>query len=121
MAFRTPVFNLTCNLWRNAPALPPAGPPDLVLSCQLAWDGTGRFLLLPRAAATVPIHFMQLRLPFRTDVRGLSQTPTPDTVEVPAGTGRYYQVHRVDDVARGFANEYRCALISEISFPLTLP
>jgi hypothetical protein len=33
-----------------------------------------------------------------------------DTVEVPAGSGRYYAILAVDDVARGFENEYRLAL-----------
>jgi hypothetical protein len=33
-----------------------------------------------------------------------------DYVEVPAGTGRWYQVVAVDDVAKGFTNEYRMAV-----------
>ena len=39
---------------------------------------------------------------------------SPDVVEVPSGSGRWYQVNLVDDVVKGFTNEYRIATIVKI-------
>lgn len=56
---------------------------------------------------------MQLLLPKRTDIRAGAQSANgeQDIVEVPGETGRFYLVMGVDDVGRGFSNEYRCAFI----------
>lgn len=57
---------------------------------------------------------MALLVPRGSDIRpGLGFWGTPDTVECPAGSGRYYDVLCVDDVARGFANEYRLASLKQ--------
>jgi len=55
-----------------------------------------------------------LRLPAGTDIRCKWQAGTglPDQVEVPQGSGVFYLVSDVADVAKGFPNEYRSALIS---------
>jgi len=53
-----------------------------------------------------------LLLPPLTDVRDASQgIPDQDLVEVPKGSGRWYGVNVVDDVAKGFSNEYRIAAL----------
>lgn len=48
--------------------------------------------------------------PKLTDVRGQAGGITPDSIEVPSGSGRYYTVEWVDDVGKGYLNEYRVAL-----------
>jgi len=58
---------------------------------------------------------MSLLLDAGTDVRDLSCSAVQDVVEVPAGSGRWYQVYNVDDIGRGFPNEHRCAVIFKIS------
>jgi hypothetical protein len=57
-----------------------------------------------------------LLLPAGTDIRDLAcgLSYPYDIVEVPAGSGRWYAVGIVDDVAKGFANEYRMAFLSKI-------
>jgi hypothetical protein len=56
-----------------------------------------------------------LKVPKLTNIHYL-RTVVPfigsDTVEVPAGTGNWYQVTFVTDVGRGFPNEYRLALLA---------
>lgn len=48
-------------------------------------------------------------------------TPIP-IVEVPQGTGRYYMVVWVDDVGKGFVNEYRQAQIQKMRpWPIPIP
>jgi hypothetical protein len=54
---------------------------------------------------------MELLLPKLTDIRAGWNGAAPDMVEVPAGSRRFYYVWWVDDVAKGFANEYRIAQI----------
>lgn len=122
MAFRVPTFNLAVNIWNVLVALPPVPAPDVITVGQLAWDSVGGRMFLPRAAATRPTHSLALRLPFGTDVRYATMTGGVDsTVEVPAGSGRYYVVYVVDDVAKGFANEYRVAMVSPVAAPSPLP
>jgi hypothetical protein len=54
---------------------------------------------------------MTLLLPPGSDIRdGLTSTGY-DAVEVPSGSGRYYTVIFVDDVGKGFPNEYRMAFL----------
>lgn len=56
-----------------------------------------------------------LLLPLGTDVRDGANASGQDIVECPAGTGRWYQVTAVDDVGKGFSNEYRLAALCKIS------
>ena len=58
---------------------------------------------------------MQLLLPKLTDVRAGWNGGSPDLVEVPTGTHRFYLVGYVDDVAKGYANEYRIAIVAYLS------
>jgi hypothetical protein len=67
-----------------------------------------------------------LLLPALTDVRSAVQGVENDVIEVPAGSGRWYNVAGVDDVGKGFDNEYRIVSLRQIShfrdwIPLGIP
>lgn len=116
MGYTLPTFNVLCNIWRGpghvgAPALSPV--------CQLGYPGRGPFQVIPGTLPTGQIPWF-LRLPARTDIRDAGVVGGGDTVECPAGTGRFYRVQWADDVARGFTNEYRLAFIYKI-YPWPLP
>jgi hypothetical protein len=64
---------------------------------------------------------MNLLVPALTDVRGPQDPVGPDMVEVPAGSGRWYQVVFVDDIAKGFSNEHRTASIFALYASWTPP
>jgi len=113
MAFTIPQFPLTVNIWHDGPVFFPVGPPDLIVMGNLAW---GRRVAVPSTGGTgslgVPLFTMTLLVPKLTDIRGrLSTVAGADVVEVPAGSGRYYEVIYVDDLGKGFANEHRGALL----------
>jgi len=112
--FVPPTFDLSCNIWRNASLL--TAPPDLVSPCQLrlvkdSFAGVGG----------VNAGTMLLCLPKGTDVRPQGSTSFHDQIEAPAGTGRFYNCLAVDDVGKGFPNEYRVALIQPVYSLWTLP
>ncbi len=117
MAFTVPTFNLTCDIYD--------GPYDsrvLRLSavpCNLAMgrrvqldfhDPTGFGFGAGTAALLVPA---------LTDIRDVAQlspmTNPYDIVEVDPGSGRWYVVNSVDDVGKGFPNEYRFAFLAKLS------
>ena len=63
-----------------------------------------------------PTGQMWLLLPALTDIRSVVTFPGGggskcDIVECPLGSGRFYLVISVDDVGKGFGNEFRCAAI----------
>jgi hypothetical protein len=58
-----------------------------------------------------------LYLPAGTDIRLPHVGGNGDIVEVPSGSGLYWAVQAVGDVAKGFSNEYRAAAL--LSFNLT--
>lgn len=108
MPFRIPQLNITCNVYHvMAPlVIPPLNPPDIAaLPCQLR--------MARMVAGLVEMAGeMHLLVSKGTDLRDYqSFTGDADVVECPAGTGRFYVVTHVDDVAKGFANEYRAASI----------
>jgi len=107
MAFSLPNFNLLCDVYTGpwlAKVLRISDVP-----CNLA---LGRRVQQPGATFTT-FEFgaaaPSVLLPPRTDVRDFSCVTGYDVLEVPKGTGRWYAVMQVDDVGRGFANEYRIA------------
>lgn len=104
MAFRIPTFPLVVNIWRT-PAIPPVGPPAVITVGNLS---PGRRTL---GFGVGPSLVMELLLPAGTDIQCAANSVVPDAVEVPGGSGRFYKVFGVDDVAKGFANQYRLALI----------
>jgi len=115
MPFTIPVFNLTVNIYRNA-TWPPPVTPDIVTVGNLAYGRTrpDYFTWSRSASDTIleSVGLMRLMLPAGTDIRFYLNSTDFDRVEVPAGSGRYYAVRHVDDVGKGFANEFRIAIVS---------
>jgi hypothetical protein len=108
MAFRLPTFNLSVNLW-TAPD-PVTGTPTRAFMANLARGERDTFWNYPLYVGYYGMRvFMQLLCPKGTDIYPNDPGAPADLVEVPAGSGRYYQVAMVDDVGKGFANEYRIA------------
>lgn len=122
MAFRLPTFNVNVNIWRGTNAV--TNPPDVTALGNLS---PGRFTtIFSEASASAPVSSfvtdMLLRLPPLTDIRdGILGTTGRDNCEVPAGSGRFYAVIYVDDVAKGFTNEHRYAMIAKGSRPWPEP
>ena len=120
MAFRLPAMPLFANIFVGH-VTPPLLP--LVLrvnvACQLRYLKTAAIVATafgPQASSIL------LLVPPGTDIRMTGPGTFGDIVEVPAGTGRYYRVFGVDDVAKGFANTYRAAvLVSMNGVPGTWP
>jgi len=116
MTFVLPTFNLSVNIFDGGPPYPPVTP-RLTVMGNLAFSRRGarssnfwdqnEWGLLP-----------YLLVPALTDIRDTSWVGALsvgfDVVEVPAGTGRWYQVTSVEDIGKGFANEHRCALLTKI-------
>lgn len=114
MAFRVPNFNLDVNLWRYPDVW--TDPPSLQFKANLArGERDYRGPQYP-TSGTLMVSEMMLLCPAGTDIRFEFGPPNdPDLVEVPAGSGRYYQVVVVDDCAKGFANEYRFAVLWQLT------
>lgn len=113
MAFTVPTFNLAVDIYNG---------PWLTMSLRLSVMGNltpGRRVQQQFLTDFVPEGLvgtleMGLLLPAGTDVRDAFQGFPPDVFEVPAGSGRWYQLTCWDDVAKGFANEYRFVVLSKI-------
>jgi hypothetical protein len=117
MAFTLPTFNLFCNV--STQGLYPTVRASFV--CNLAY---GRRVNVASTGGTlvigVPLVTMSLLLPPLVDVRGPLSTTGADVIEVPAGSGRTYQVAFVDDIGKGFTNEHRVAILEQRSQPTPL-
>jgi hypothetical protein len=109
MAKKIPLFPMTANVWRNASAIP--GPPDLVVQCQLHVPTAGRAAYGSTPTLIAGTLFRSIYVPKGTDLRPIWPSSLPDVIECPAGTGRFYHVWDLDDVAKGFPNEFRCASV----------
>jgi len=119
MSFRIPTFNLLCNIWHGG-GIPPAGMPDISdVPCQLAWDRIGS--TMTGGTSLAAFHCMLIRVAKGTDLRGKISSSGTDVVECPAGSGRYYAIGWVDDVAKGFANEFRQGIGILTQCPTPLP
>ena len=119
MPFQLPTMNITCDVWTGT--TPPPGAPRLTgIACQLRAAGKQSTGQDPANAWSF---LWALLVPKLTDLRDSANTPSgSDIVEVPAGTGRFYTVQYVDDVARGFTNEYRVAfLLKRAPWPTPTP
>jgi hypothetical protein len=107
MAYTIPVMVLQCNIGFN---LSSGATPRLSdVACNLM---RGRSIPVVRSGTTLlsSNESMHIALPKLTDVRGPQDMGgDPDQIECPAGTGRFYNVWFVDDVGKGFPNEYRIA------------
>jgi hypothetical protein len=117
--FRLPSFNLTCDIFDHA--LPPPNAPRIAGQiCQLRAPGKQTVLQVQYFGVYLPC--WELLLPAQVDIRDLFTSTSFDFVTVPAGTARLYQVEWVDDVARGFSNEYRIAYVYKVAnWPHPIP
>ena len=115
MAFNPPTFNLTCDIYTvvstSVKTLRLSSACNLALGKRINWPwsasaGYGSFQGYTPA----------LLLPALTDIRDQFCDPgvSGDIVEVPAGSGRWYMCQGVDDVGKGFTNEYRIATLLKI-------
>jgi hypothetical protein len=108
MAFSVPDFNTDCDIYTgpwNTRVLRIAGQ-----ECNLQY---GR---RPASHADFPVSnefsvCMNLLLPAGTDIRSTVCGYIADSVECPAGSGRWYFVANVDDVGKSYPNEFRVALL----------
>lgn len=120
MPFVVPQMPLVVNIWRNGN--PTANPPDVITVGNLT---PGKRVTSPPSGTKAipgPQLLMMVLLPPRTDVRGNEAVGGPDTVEIPGGTSRFYEVQTVDDIGRGFANEHRFAtLLASGTWPSPVP
>jgi hypothetical protein len=115
MPFTLPTFNLTCHIftWVNPPG--PTAPPRSSPACNLQFARRLNEGQPTEISWGFPPGVMYLLLGAGTDIRsvccypGVNQT---DIVECPSGSGRIYLVQSVDDVGKGFTNEYRCAIVT---------
>jgi hypothetical protein len=123
MAFTVPDFNLTVSLWTGPwPYGPLSRRGDIMGNLTL-----GRRIQTMFSIGS-PTHGLQgysfLLVPAGTDIRDSASASGYDIVEVPQGTNRFYVVAFVDDVAKGFSNEYRqcslvkaAAIVDSVEFP----
>lgn len=122
MPFAVPQMPLEANWWRHQDALPPTTDPVGTTDANLAW---GRRTANPSTGGTgfigVPLFTMTLLVPADTDIRDRLSPDGSDTIECPAGSGRYYEAVYVDDLGKGFANEHRGVLLLALARPYPLP
>lgn len=112
MSFSVPTFNLNVNIWRNSSG--PPNPPDVTSVCNLAY---GRRVSMAQGIEGAPPNLlMSLLLPPGADVQSAICSGSADWVEVPAGSGRIYEVLDVDDIGKGFSNEHRIAILLASTF-----
>ncbi len=112
MAFTLPDFNLTCDIY-TGPWLTKVL--RVSSSCNLAIGRRVSYFSTDWGAGAPATHGLPtLLFPPGTDVRDGSCNGVQDVVEVPSGSGRWYQVLGVDDSGKGFSNEHRWAHVSKI-------
>lgn len=110
MAYTVPNFPITVKVW-HAVAVPPVGAPAFTVMGNLT-PGV-RTLALTAAAVAGEMFCL---LPKLTDIR------IADVAEIPGGTTRYYSVIFVDDIAKGFSNEHRFAVLRQAApWPIPTP
>ncbi len=111
MAYRLPTFNLMCAVWRFGNAT--TNPPDAFTTGNLCFGRRGYpgdSNLLPADPTKMPCGY--LLLPKGADVIGdVDSSGSPDTVEIPVGSGAFWTVHWVHPIALGFDNEHARAIV----------
>ncbi len=111
MSFNPPTFNLLANVWRVNGTVGAYGAPDLTVMCNLSQGRRTMLGLIPAAGHPAPWIFNELLVPKLTDIRALWNGVVEDLIECPAGSKRFYGVEQVDDVGKGFPNEYRLVIM----------
>jgi hypothetical protein len=107
-----PTYNTDTNIWHAG--TPISGPPDIFLKCNLS---PGRLVgvdTFPGAQHPPRGGLMWLRLPNGTDIRDDAATNGADTVECPAGSGKFYTSIWVDDIGTDFPNMHRFAALAKL-------
>lgn len=118
MAFVLPTFNLNVNVWRHV-SLPHSDPPAVTCMGQLRGPSQTSATVNPTDGLAAGNYLL---VPKLTDIRDASTPSNSDYVEVPAGSGRFYQVLNVDDIAKGFTNEHRYVIITKLlPWPQPIP
>lgn len=130
MPYTLPDFNLSCRIYTYVAPPGPLTVIRVVEDCNLQFS---RRINSPYPGNYASVQGfsggMWLLLPPLTDIRppvcyGIG-VPESDLVEVPAASGRYYYVAAVDDVGKGFANEFRCANLAPTAeygnWPVPIP
>ena len=112
MAFTEPNYNLVAGVYRGPWATKTLS--DSAMPCNLAYSRRSSKAEVSENADSFAM-LMSLLVPAGSDLRDLSCAAVQDVVEVPEGSGRWYQVCNVDDIGKGFPNEHRCAMLFKIS------
>lgn len=120
MAFTIPLFPLSVRIWSNG-INPILNPPRVNTFGNLAYGKRVMTQYWDWSASGLPGAFSLLLLPAFVDVRDVLSPGGFDTVEVVAGSGRFYLVDLVDDLGKGFANEHRFALMHKTDLYGTWP
>jgi hypothetical protein len=112
MSFSVPAFPLLCDIytgpWLTRVLRVSAVPCNLGLGKRTLFYADDFY-------AAGSLVSTQLLLPAGTDVRSGLIAPANDMVEVPQGSNRWYQVQGVEDAGKGFGNEHRVAILSQVS------
>ena len=129
MAYTLPTFNITCDIctW-----VAPPGPLVIraTVACNLQFSRRVSLPFQYSVDVGDPAGQMWLLLPKLTDIRSVLTFPIGggskcDLVVAPSGSGRIYLVVTVDDVGKGFGNEFRCASLNATnlygSWPTPIP
>jgi len=113
MAFTPPTFNLVADIYEvtssTTKVLRLSSPCNLAMGRRPAyvWLGASSYSVFQGLTPA-------LLLPALTDIRDQFQGGNDDIVECPQGSGRWYCVSGVEDVGKGFSNEYRVATMQKI-------
>jgi hypothetical protein len=112
MAYSVPTFNLSVGVY-TGPWLTKVF--RAFVPCNLRM-GRGSLVILPTDGNGEAAYGIQpnLLVPAGSDIRDGSCYLEPDLLEVPAGSGRWYVAMNVDDVGKGFENEFRLVTIGKI-------
>jgi hypothetical protein len=112
MAFSVPTFNLLCDIFTG-----PYSSRELRIVGQICNLQYGRRLahFSDFPSENEGSQLMSLLLPKLTDVRSTLCGYEVDIVECPQHSGRIYWVSAVDDVGKGFDNEFRVATLVSAS------
>jgi hypothetical protein len=115
VGFPVPTMPVPVNLWRFNTVV--GNPADLTFLANLSFRKDGRPFVFVQSGGSVSfLPAIELLCPKLTDIRGHTAAPfNGDRVEVPAGSGRFYAVIFVEDVGKTFANEYRLAVLAQMT------
>lgn len=121
-----PDFNLEFYLWHGKLLNEiPTGAPDVIgdaaLVCWKLQGYANNVHLADIGYFDAMYYFPELLTPALTDIRDVFQGTGYDIVEVPSGSGRFYSVLAVEDVAKGHPNEFRKAAMRKIIWPTPAP